>query len=173
MLAIFLGVTVIAACSMKTLRNQIHGSIAMLLQTISLAYCAGYIAVSKEPTSILICAIATVVIAAALTFAAGKIVTGKCDGDMKTLGPQCGVLGVVVAAAVIVGISFGVKNVFLLVFFFILAMGYFILDAWAVVSGRNFCQGITKEDYMFASMKLYLDLILILVVLLSLCGGDN
>jgi len=143
-----------------------------LLQTIGFSFVAGYISSrGSSAEKVLVAEIATMLIAVICVFAGGRILASmKADKATKKLGPTFLVLSMVLATVLICAKVFnlgGTRNVAVMAVCLVLAVAFFIVDTKLIIDGKY--SPMTKDDYIFASMKLYADFILVFTIIMELC----
>ena len=143
-----------------------------LLQTIGFSFVAGYISSrGSSAEKVLVAEIATMLIAVICVFAGGRILASmKADKATKKLGPTFLVLSMVLATVLICAKVFnlgGTRNVAVMAVCLVLAVAFFIIDTKLIIDGKY--SPMTKDDYIFASMKLYADFILVFTIIMELC----
>lgn len=143
-----------------------------VLQTIGFAFAAGFIASrGSSAEKVLVVEIATMLIAVICVFAGNAILKSlKADTATKKLGPTFLVLSMVLATVLICAKVFnlgGTSNVVIMAVLLVLAVAFFIVDTKLIIEGKY--SPMTKDDYIFASMKLYADFILVFGLLMELC----
>lgn len=146
------------------------GYACWLLQTVGLTLVAGFIAAKRDPKTILAAEIATCTVAIVCTFFGGKLLdmTGNKSTAQKlggTFAVLSLVLCVVMIAASALGIA-GMKSKLVLSLILVVMIVFFIIDTNLIVSGTY--SSMTKEDYIYGSMKLFADFILIFSLLAAL-----
>lgn len=148
------------------------GYACWLLQTIGLSLVAGFIAAKKDPKTILAAEIATIVVTMVCTLFGGKLLdfTGQ-KGTAKNLGGTFAILSLVLATVMIASSALGIagmKSKLILSLILVVMILFFIIDTYLIVSGTY--TAMTKEDYIYGSMKLFADFILIFGLLANLMG---
>lgn len=144
------------------------------MQTIGLSLAAGFVAARKDSgNKVLVVEIATLVVAFICVFLGGKILkVTKTDKITSKLGPTFVVLSIVLATVLIAAQVFdlgGANNVIFMALGLVFAVAFFIFDTKFILTGKYTNSPMTPDDYIFASMKLYADFILIFTILMSLC----
>lgn len=142
------------------------------LQTVGLSFVAGYIALrGASAEKVLVAEIATMLIAIICVFFGGKILKGmSMDKATRKLGPTFLVLSLVLATVLICAKVFdlgGAGNVAIMCVCLVLALAFMMVDTKLILDGKY--SPMTKDDYIFASMKLYADFILVFTIIMSLC----
>lgn len=143
------------------------------MQTIGLAFCVGFMAAKKggdKANMVLVAEIATMLMAVICTFFGGKLLKlSGGDKKMKSMGSTFLILSIVLAtvllASILLGIG-GTGSTIMLVVIMLLACGFFIADTQFIINGKY--GQISKDDYIFASMKLFADFILVFTIILQL-----
>lgn len=143
-----------------------------VLQTVGLSFVAGYVASrGSSAEKVLVAEIATMLIAVICVFFGGKILKSmKADTMTKKLGPTFLVLSLVLATVLICAKVFelgGAGNVAIMAVCLVLAIAFFMVDTKLIIDGKY--SPMTKDDYIFASMKLYADFILVFTIIMDLC----
>ena len=143
------------------------------MQTIGLAFCAGFLAAKKDKAKanmVLVAEITTILIAVICTFFGGKLLKmSGADKKMKSMGSTFLILSIVLATVLIASSVLeigGMGSKLLLALVLMIAMGFFIADTQFIINGKY--GQIGKEDYIFASMKLFADFILVFTIIMQL-----
>lgn len=143
------------------------------MQTIGLAYVVGFLAAKKggdKANMVLVAEISTIVIAILCTFFGGKLLKlSGADKKMKAMGSTFLILSIVLATVLIASSVLqigGMGSKLLLSLVLMLAMGFFIADTQFIINGKYI--QIDKDDYIFASMKLFADFILVFTLIMQL-----
>lgn len=141
------------------------------MQAIGLSYIAGFMAARKDnATTVLVVEISLIVITIICTFFGGQLLKlTNMDKKMKTLGSTFLILSVLLATVLIAASALGIpgmKSKVILCVFLVITVAMLIADTQFVMSGRY--GAIDKDDYVFASMKLFADFILMFTLIMQL-----
>lgn len=143
------------------------------MQACGLTYVVGFMAARKKAESaeiVLVAEIATIIIALLCTFFGGKLLKlSGADKKMKALGSTFLILSIVLATVLIASSAFGIagmSNKIILCVVLMLAVAFLIADTQFIINGRY--GKIDKDDYIFASMKLFVDFILVFGIIMQL-----
>ena len=144
-----------------------------LFFTVGMTLIMGNIAARKSAKIILAAEISAMVSTLFCSYFGGRLLrmTGGAK-KARLLGPTVAILSLVLATVVITCMALGIGGLYkplglsiVMLFFF----GFFILDIYLITKGNY---GVYQTDeYVFASMKLFADFILILSISMTLC--DN
>jgi len=141
------------------------------LQTAGFTLVAGYLASRKDNTKVVLVAeISTMSIAILCTFFGGALLKmAKSKDVLKSLGTTFLVLSLVLTTVLIASTALGIAGTtskILLSVFLLFATVFFIVDTQFIVDGRY--APMSKDDYIFGSMKLFADYILIFTIIMQL-----
>ena len=103
--------------------------------------------------------------------ALGPMILKSTGGDksLKKMGSTFLVLSIMLATVLVVATTLGVggmRNALILGLVLVLMVAFFIADTHLIINGSY--GPMNKDDYIFASMKLFADFILILTIVMSL-----
>lgn len=140
---------------------------------LSLSYIAGYLTIGIDINVVLTSFILTFVISILMAWLAPRILGAfgkkKQLEYSKAVGPTFGILGAIVVIMCLISMcnpwgsadseGLGFKSGALMTLAFIMVLTYMLLDTYAIVNGK-YCKMITKEDYIYASSKLFADFVL-------------
>lgn len=175
MVVLGIAVTTVLIMFMTTVQRSVPKNYLLLLvQTVSLTYLAGYLAVKKSTDLVLAALIGTFCISIVMAFVAGKLL-GKAEKKMAKIGKSTGILGMIVVIGLLLMLV--VKdgesgNAVWLILGLFFVFGYMLLDTFAIINGK-YSKIVSKEDYIYGSAKLFADFVLIFSLIMTLFGGEG
>ena len=172
--ATVLHIVAIAVVVMKKNSNETVGTglgyACWTLQTIGLTYTMGFAAAKKDPNVMIAGECGALVLAVVCTALGPKILkTTGGDKALKKMGSGFLVLSIILATVLVVATTLGVGgmgNALILGLVLVLMVAFFMADTHLILNGQY--GPMNKDDYIFASMKLFADFILILTIVMQL-----
>lgn len=170
---IAVGAVAIVVCKKKD-KDPLSNSVAIscwAAQTIGLCQIAGYFAAqSADARMVVVAEIAALSLAIIAFFCGGKLINYTVGHEVRSLGSMFLVLSFLLIIVLIVSSILdlpGMQSRLILAGWIVLAMAFLILDTQLIIGG--YYVDITEDDYVFASMKLFADFVLIFQRIFQAC----
>ena len=140
--------------------------ILLAVFTVCVSYIVGITCLRYDPVIVVEAASLTAAVVVAITVYA---ITTKTDFTL--CGPILFILGFLFATMSLMGFLFGFhQNLFFTVFGVFLFSFYLLVDTQMIIGGKNRTYKISQDDYILASVALYLDIINLFLYILRLLG---
>jgi len=97
----------------------------------------------------------------------GKLINYVRVDAWASLGKIFLVLSFLFTIVLVVSSIIGIQHRLIMAIYIMIAMAFFIMDTQFILDGRY--GNVMVEDYVFASMKLFADFVLIFTLLIKLC----
>ena len=141
-----------------------------VVQTIGLCQVAGYFAAQTiDARIVLVAEITALSLALIAFFSGGRLINYTVGEGVRSLGTMFLVLSFLLVLVLIVSSVLdlgGFQSRFMMAIWITLAMAFFILDTQFIVDSRYV--NVTVDDYVFASMKLFADFVLVFSLIIKI-----
>ena len=97
-------------------------------------------------------------------------------GNNSGMSATFSAFSIILTIAILCAIFFSdgiFKSTAVLIAFFMAMFAYYLLDTLAIVKGKYSGGKLDPEDYIYGSVKLFLDFVVMFTILMSFCKGDD
>jgi protein lifeguard len=162
------GIMITMICSSNSMRKYPTNYIILSIFTIFTSYMVGSISASYKTSSVAMAFGATVAVTVALT-----IYAWQTKYDFTTMGGMLigGLMGIIAISIINIFVQNSILQTVIAGFGVLIFSCYIVYDTQLIVGGKHRKLQFGIDDYVLATISLYLDIINLFLYLLQLIGG--